>query len=74
MRRTEEIEVLERRFPATAAGAFAEARVQALAAGLSVLETRDAMIWEVYPDGTRLPIKAIEPPTAVVRGSIFRIS
>ena len=70
----EEIEELERQFPEMAGAAFAAARAEALATGLSVVESRDAMLWEVFPDGTRRAIKAIEPPTPVVKGSRFRIS
>ena len=69
----EQIEELERQFPEMAGTAFAEARARALAAGLSVVETHEAMLWEVFPDGTRKPIKAIEPPTLVEPGSKFTI-
>jgi hypothetical protein len=69
----EEIEELERRFPEMAAAAFAQARARALAAGLSVVETQDAMLYEVFPDGTRKAIKPIEPPTIVVKGSKLKI-
>ncbi len=74
MLREEEIEELEQRFPALAAGAFAAARAQALAAGWSVLETGDAMLWEVFPDGTSRASKAIESPTRVLKGGRLRIS
>ena len=69
----EQIEALERQFPELAGTAFAEARARVLAAGLSVLETHDAMLWEVFPDGTRKQLKAMEPPTVVVPGSKFTI-
>ena len=74
MQREEEIEELGRHFPTLAAGAFAAARSQALAIGLSVVETHDAMLWEVFPDGTRRAIKAIEPSILVVCGSRLIIS
>ena len=70
----DEIEELERQFPKLAGAAFAAARAEALAAGLTVVESRDAMLWEFFPDGTRRAIKAIEPSTRVVRGSRFKIS
>ena len=39
--------------------------------GFSVVESRSAMRWELFPDGTRRAIKAIEPPTLVVKGGRF---
>ncbi len=69
MQREKEIEALERRFPELAVTAFTQARARALAIGLTVVETQDAMLYEVFPDGTRKAIKPIEPPTLVVKGS-----
>jgi hypothetical protein len=73
MLREEEIEELERQFPAVAGVAFAAARAHALAAGLSVVESRGAMLRELFPDGRRKSIKVIEPPAPAVRGSKIRI-
>jgi len=73
MRHEEEIEERERQFPAMAGAAFAAARAGALAAGLSVVETRDAILREVFSGTTHQAIKAIEPPALVVKGSRLRI-
>ena len=69
----ETIEGLERQFPEMAVVAFSNARAEALAAGLSVVETHDAMPYEIFPDGTRKAIKPIEPLTRVVKGSRLNI-
>jgi len=47
MLREEEVEELERRFPELAFTAFAQARARALDAGLSVVETYDALLMEL---------------------------
>lgn len=64
----QEIQKLESQFPAASGIAFAAARKQALDAGLSVLESRDGMIYEVFPDGRRVEVKRIEPPVFVELG------
>jgi hypothetical protein len=69
----QDIQKLESRFPAVAGPAFAAARERVLASGQSVLETADGVIYEVYPDGRRVPVKRIEPPTAYSPGSVFTI-
>ncbi|HZM05676.1 MAG TPA: hypothetical protein VFC44_21960 [Candidatus Saccharimonadales bacterium] len=69
----QDIQKLESQFPAVSGSAFAAARAQVLASGQSVLESRDGVIYEVFPDGHRVPVKKIEPPTQVVSGSIFTI-
>ena len=70
----EKIEELEQTFPEMAAVAFATARAEALASGLSVVEVQGSTLWEVFPDGTRRAIKAIEPRTAVVPGTTLTIA
>jgi hypothetical protein len=67
------IESLEGAFPAASGSAFAHAREQALDAGLSVLQSEDGVIYEVFPNGRRVAVKRIEPPTQFVSGSIFTI-
>lgn len=62
------IEVLESQFPAVSGSAFAAARKQVLASGQSVLQSEDGIIYEVFPDGRRVRVKEIEPPTSVVPG------
>lgn len=69
----QDIQKLESQFPAVSGSAFAAARAQVLASGQSVLESQDGVIYEVFPDGRRVPVKKIEPPTQVVAGSIFTI-
>jgi hypothetical protein len=69
----QDIEKLESQFPAISGLAFVAARAQVLASGQSVLESQDGVIYEVFPDGRRVPVKKIEPPTQVVTGSIFTI-
>ncbi|HUD83336.1 MAG TPA: hypothetical protein VMQ67_07525 [Candidatus Saccharimonadales bacterium] len=69
----QDIQKLESQFPAVSGSAFAAARAQVLASGQSVLESQDGVIYEVFPDGHRVPVKKIEPPIQVVSGSIFTI-
>jgi hypothetical protein len=67
------IEILESQFPAAAGPAFAAAREFVLKSGLSVLESDNGVIYEVFPDGSRRWVKEIEPPTPVVSGRNFTI-
>lgn len=69
----QDIQKLENQFPAVSGSAFAAARDQVLASGQSVLQSRDGVIYEVFPDGRRVVLKNIEPPTSVVSGSIITI-
>jgi hypothetical protein len=62
------IEMLENQFPAAAGPAFAAARAKVLASGQSVLQSEQGYIYEVFPDGHRVVVKQIEPPTPVVAG------
>jgi hypothetical protein len=64
---------LEDQFPTLAGAAFAAARKEALNAGYSVLQSEDGVIYEVFPDGTRIERKRIEPPTPVPAGTKFII-
>ena len=64
----QDIQKLESQFPAVSGAAFAAAREQALAAGQSVLESKQGFIYEVFPDGQRRQVKAIEPPTQIAPG------
>jgi hypothetical protein len=67
------IEKLEAQFPAISGSAFAAAREQALAAGQSVLQSEQGCIFEVYPNGDRVFVKKIDPPTSVKSGSKIAI-
>lgn len=69
----QDIQELESQFPAVSGQAFAAARQQALDAGLSVLESRDGVIYEVSPDGQRKAVKQIEPLTFVEAGTKIEI-
>jgi hypothetical protein len=67
------IEILENRFPAKSGAAFADARQRVLASGQSVLQSEQGNIYEIFPDGRRVLVKTIEPPTTVVSGSRITI-
>ncbi len=69
----QDIQQLENQFPAVSGSAFAAARKHVLASGQSVLQSQDGVIYEVFPNGRRVAVKKIEPPTPVVSGSIFTI-
>ncbi|MEI9894105.1 MAG: hypothetical protein WDN28_09515 [Chthoniobacter sp.] len=60
---------LETAFPALSGIAFTKAREEALAAGRSVLSSEEGVIYEVFPDGTRIERKTIEPPTHIPLGT-----
>ena len=64
---------MESKFPLLAASAFAQAKQKVLGAGLSVLESEQGVLYEVFPDGTKLKIKDVPKPTAVVAGSKIQI-
>lgn len=59
---------LEEHIPELAESAVTQAYWQALAAGNSVLESDNGVIYEVFPDGSRKAIKTIEPPIRGVQG------
>ena len=65
----EEIQQLESLFPTLSGSAFADARQRVLASGQSVLESSDGAIYEVFPDGHRVLVKQIAPPTPVTPGT-----
>jgi len=68
-----DIDAMEREFPLLASHAFATARKNTLAAGLSVLESDNGALYEVFPDGRRRFVKALEPPIPVVVGTKIRL-
>ena len=59
----QQIEQLEREYPAASGGAFFKAYQQAVQAGLSVVVSENGAIFEVFPDGQRKFVKSITPPT-----------
>ena len=69
----QDIQNLESQFPAVSGSAFATARERVLASGQSVLQSEDGMIYEVFPDGHRVEVRKIKPPTQVVSGSFLTI-
>jgi hypothetical protein len=69
----QDIQQIESQFPAVSGLAFAAARERVLACGESVLQSQDGIIYEVFPDGRRVEVKRIEPPTQFVSGKIFTI-
>jgi hypothetical protein len=62
------IEILESRFPECSGPAFLEARNIVLKSGQSVLQSEGGVIYEVFPDGRRIPVKQIDPPTNDIYG------
>ncbi len=68
-----DIQKLENQFPALSGQAFAAARQQTLDAGLSVLQSRHGVIYEVFPNGERTVVKHIAMPISVVPGSRFTL-
>lgn len=69
----QDIQKLENQFPTVSGSAFAHAREQVLKSGQSVLQSENGVIYEVFPDGRRVEVKRIEPPTQFKAGSIFTI-
>jgi hypothetical protein len=60
---------LETGFPALSGVAFSNARNETLASGQSVLLSENGVIYEVFPDGSRIERKRIEPPTFIPTGT-----
>jgi len=69
----QDIQQLESQFPAVSGLAFAAARERVLASGQSVLQSQDGTIYEVFPDGRRMAVKQVEPPSHFVIGSLFTL-
>lgn len=66
----ETLDFLEQQIPALSASAVIVAYWAALSAGQSVLQTEDDAIVEVFPDGTRRVVKAIEPSVPTTTGTL----
>lgn len=69
----ENIQQLENTFPTLSGSAFAAARQQVLASGQSVLQSEDGILYEVFPDGRRVVLKRIEPPSHFTPGTVFTL-
>ena len=65
--------ILEARMPALSGQAFIAARDQVLASGQSVLQAENGMLYEVFPDGRKVPVKPMALPVPVVSGSKIAI-
>lgn len=70
---TNNIEQLESLFPTLSGVTFNAALKRTLDAGLSVMQSEDGVIYEVFPDGRRVPVKQIEPPIPAVSGRKINI-
>jgi hypothetical protein len=68
-----ELQILESAFPSLSGEAFSAAHAEALAAGLSVMQAEDGVIYEVFPDGQRREVMKVEAPVPVLRGSKIRL-
>lgn len=62
------MQFLEDHIPELAQSAATQAYWQSLASGNSVLQSEKGVIYEVFPDGTRIIVKKITPPTPVSVG------
>ena len=69
-----ELQLLESRFPSASGSVFAAARKRVLDSGQSVLQSEDGSIYEVFPDGRKEVVKAVEPPIRVTSGRKFSLS
>ena len=69
----DDIERLEEQFPPLSGAAFAEARAKVLASGQSVLQSENGALYEVFPDGRKIFLKRLEPPTTVTPGATITI-
>jgi hypothetical protein len=65
----QEIQYLEEHIPELAESAVTQAYWQSLAAGNSVLESENGIIYERFSDGSSKMVKTIEPPTSVAIGA-----
>jgi hypothetical protein len=68
-----DIQILEGKFPAVSGKAFAAARERVLASGQSVLQSKDGVIYQVFPDGKRVAVKKIALPTRAIPGSTLAL-
>ena len=69
----ETINQLEASVPALSGQAFDAARQRTLASGQSVLQTENGVLFEVFPNGRKVRVKAVPPPEMVVSGQRFAI-
>lgn len=67
------MQFLEEHIPEIAKTALIQAYWKALASGHKVLLAENGHLVEVSPDGTKIRLKSIEPPTLVKKGAIRMI-
>jgi len=67
------ISQLKAQLPALSGVAFAKAREQMLAAGQSVLQSEQGVIYRVQPSGEATPVMRIEPPIPVEKGKKIQL-
>lgn len=70
----QQLEQLERDYPAASGVAFSNAFQQAVQAGLSVMVSENGSLFEVFPDGQRRFVKSIAPPIPAQPGRKIEIS
>jgi hypothetical protein len=68
-----EMDEIGRQFAASVGSAFSAARDEALAKGLSVVYAEDDLVYELYPDGRRIPLKQIKGPVTVKVGGKIKL-
>ncbi len=73
MSEDDQIALLEDQFIQASGSAFIAARQDVLASGHSVVESDNGAIYEVFPDGHRVLVKQIDPPTFFPTGTVFKL-
>ena len=68
------LDYLESQIPAVSGLAFATARLQALDAGLKVLQTDDGVLYEVSPDGSKKAVGKVPASVSARVGKVIRLS
>lgn len=69
----ETLDFLEEQIPLLAQSALTVAYWEALSAGLSVLQVEEGNLVEVFPNGSRRVIKAIEEGVSMPKGTRFSL-
>jgi hypothetical protein len=69
----QDIDKLESLVPARAESVLRAARQEALDAGLSVVEVKEGVVYETFPDGTQKVLKQIKPPQSGIPGTVYTI-
>ena len=71
--RVREEKTQEEEIPDLAVGAIKEAYKATLQARKSVLIADNGVLYEIFPDGTKTPIKPLKSPTPIRRGQTATI-